>query len=342
MKIINGSVPYHKQLSKLNDPSREVQLKLKWFDFYYSHGQNAAATCRHFNISRQTFYRWKGRYDPQKLHSLEQLPCRPKRVRQPTWSPELANRVLQLREENPRWGKEKLACLLHREGCQVSVSMVGRILKCLKTRGMLVEPKYTYVSTGKRQKHRPYAVRKPKEHQIQTPGDLVQLDTLDIRPLPGVVFKHFTAHDVVSKWNVMDIFTRATAVTASQFLEEIIERMPFEVKAIQIDGGSEFQSLFEEQCQQHGIKLFVLPPRSPKLNGGVERAHRTHTEEFYEVTDSDFSLSDIRNKLRRWELRYDMFRPHQNLKYLTPYEFLKQHNAKIKEVNCHSCTEPVH
>jgi hypothetical protein len=36
-----------------------------------------------------------------------------------------------------------------------------------------------------------------------------------------------------------------------------------------------------------------------------------------------------------------MFRPHQNLKYLTPYEFLKQHNAKIKEVNCHSCTEPV-
>ena len=95
-------------------------------------------------------------------------------------------------------------------------------------------------------------MRKPKEHQIQNPGDLVQLDTLDVRPLPGVVCKHFTVHDVISKWNVRDIFTRATAVTATQFLEEIIERMPFEVKAIQIDRGSDFQSIFEEQCQQHG------------------------------------------------------------------------------------------
>lgn len=335
MKIVNGAVPHHKKLSKLNDPDREVQLKLKWFDFYYTHGENATATCNHFNISRQTFYRWKRRYDPHNLHSLKQQSRRPKHVRQPTWTPELANRVLQLREENPRWGKEKLACLLHREGRPVSVSMVGRILKRLKERGVLVEPRYTYVSTGKRQKHRPFATRKPRDHKVQQAGDLVQLDTLDVRPLPNVVFKHFTSHDVVSKWDVMGIFSQATASTAAHFLDEIIARMPFPIKAIQIDGGSEFQSVFEEKCQLYGIKLFVLPPRSPKLNGGVERAHRTHTEEFYEVTDSDFSLPDIRVKLRHWESRYNKFRPHQSLNYLTPYEFLKQRNVKIKEVNCH-------
>lgn len=335
MKIINGAIPHHRRISKLTDPSREVQLKLKWFDFYYAHGQNATATCEHFNISRQTFYRWKRRYNPHKLQSLEQLPSRPKHVRQPTWSPELANRVLQLREGNPRWGKEKLARLLHREGCRVSVSMVGRILKHLKDRGVLVEPKYTYVSTGKRQKHRPFAIRKPKDHKVQQAGDLVQLDTLDIRPLPNVVFKHFTSHDVVSKWDVMNVFTQATAATAARFLDEIIERMPFHVNAIQIDGGSEFQSIFEEKCRQFGIKLFVLPPRSPKLNGGVERAHRTHTEEFYEVTDSDFDLIDLREKLHHWEFKYNTVRPHQSLNYLTPDEFLSQHNVKIKEVHCH-------
>jgi len=58
--------------------------------------------------------------------------------------------------------------------------------------------------------------------------------------------------------------------------------MPFPIRAIQVDGGSEFQDVFEEECQRRGIKLFVLPPRSPKLNGHVERAQRTHTEEFYE------------------------------------------------------------
>ena len=60
------------------------------------------------------------------------------------------------------------------------------------------------------------------------------------------------------------------------------------VRAIQVDGGSEFQAVFEEACQARGIPLFVLPPRSPKLNECVERAQRTHTEEFYEVTP--FSL----------------------------------------------------
>ncbi len=53
------------------------------------------------------------------------------------------------------------------------------------------------------------------------------------------------------------------------------------MKAIQVDGGSEFEATFEEECQKRGIRLFVLPARSPKLNGAVEQAHRTHTEEFY-------------------------------------------------------------
>ncbi len=34
--------------------------------------------------------------------------------------------------------------------------------------------------------------------------------------------------------------------------------------------------------------------RSPKLNGGVERAHRTHTEEFYEVKESSFDLCELK------------------------------------------------
>ena len=100
--------------------------------------------------------------------------------------------------------------------------------------------------------------------------------------------------------------------------------MPFPVKAIQVDGGSEFQAVFEELCRQRCIKLFVLPPRSPKLNGGVERAHRTHTEEFYEVTDSSFALAELRQELLKWERIYNTVRPHQALNYLTPQKFLQQ------------------
>ena len=94
----------------------------------------------------------------------------------------------------------------------------------------------------------------------------------------------------MSRWDVVEVRTRATANTATDFLSTLQARMPFPVRALQVDGGSEFQAGLEQACQERGLRLFVLPPRSPKLNGAVERAQRTHTEEFYEV--NDFPLPD--------------------------------------------------
>jgi transposase-like protein len=36
-------------------------------DYYQSHGHNARLTCRHFDISPQTFYRWRRRYNPRRI-----------------------------------------------------------------------------------------------------------------------------------------------------------------------------------------------------------------------------------------------------------------------------------
>ncbi len=295
MRIISGVVSGVTKLAKIKpELSKKARQRMEWFDFYHTHGHNARLVCRHFYIRPQTFYRWKRRYDPRHPESLEDRSCRPKRVRQPTYSVELVIAVQELREQYPRWGKDKLVVLLKDEGYQVSASTVGRIIRKLKDRGVLKEPIPNHISARKRQRERPYAQRKPKDYEVSQVGDLVQLDTLDIRPLPGVLLKHLTAHDVISRWDVVQVYSRASASTAASFLDELEQRMPFTVKAIQVDGGSEFEAIFEEECQRRGINLFVLPPRSPKLNGGVERAHRTHTEEFYEVTDSSFEIAGLR------------------------------------------------
>jgi transposase InsO family protein len=336
MKVINGMVRGASRLAEPPELSKQARQRLKWLDYYREHGGNARLTCRHFDIPPQTFYRWKRRYNPKDLTSLEGRSHRPKRVRQPTWSSELVEAVLLLREQYPRWGKDKLVVMVRGQGFSASTSMVGRILHCLKERGVLREPVRNHVSAHRRGTRRPYAVRKPKDYQVTQPGDLVQLDTLDIRPLPGVVFKHFTARDVVSRWDTLGIYSRATASTATHFLDILAQRMPFAVRAIQVDGGSEFEAAFEEECQKRGIKLFVLPPRSPKLNGCVERANRTHTEEFYEVTDSSFELTNLRGELVEWERIYDTVRPHQALGYITPLQFLERWQQKQREeVGCH-------
>lgn len=336
MPVLNKVIPGSLRLKRhAADVSKEAQHRVKWFAYYQAHDCNARLTCRYFGISSQTFYRWKRRYSPEKLETLEAHSHVAKHLRQPTWSPEMANAVLKLREENPRWGKEKLAPLLREQGYQISTSRVGRILKRLRDRGVLHEPVSNPISARKRARKRPYAIRKPKEYQIHNTGDLIQVDTMDVRPLPGVVLKHFTAHDVVSKWNVLSVYTSATATNASNFLDLMTQRMPFSNRAVQVDGGAEFESVFEEKCRQAGIRLFALPPRSPKLNGAVERAHRTHAEEFYEITDSDFALPALRKALLEWEMRYNTIRPHQSLHYVTPSKYLEKSDLQKEEVKCH-------
>ena len=331
-------VPEARQLASLGKRlSKAGQQRLQWMLFYVFNGRNVAGTCRHFGIGRQTFYRWKRRFDRHDLSTLEGRSHRPKKVRQPTWSAALAERVLALRKQYPRWGKDKLVVLLRREKRSVSTSMVGRILADLKRRGVLHEPPKAAVLRQQRRKlrNRPWAVRKPKYWRIEQPGDLVEIDTKELRLRRGVILKHFSARDVVSRWDVVEVHGRATSLAAAHFLDTLLERLPFPPGALQVDGGSEFAAEFEQACQQKEIPLFVLPPKSPKLNAHVERSHRTHNEEFYQVHADSVEVVRLNQQLRRWEHTYNHIRPHQSLAYLTPLEFLRQWQRNHGKAKCH-------
>src|SRR5438128_1692792 len=105
-----------RQLARLGKSlSRAAQTRLQWMLFYLFNGRNVARTCRHFGISRQTFYRWRRRFDRHDLTTLEGRSHRPRNTRQPTWTTATAERVLALRKQYPCWGKDKLVVLLARE-----------------------------------------------------------------------------------------------------------------------------------------------------------------------------------------------------------------------------------
>ena len=52
----------------------------------------------------------------------------------------VVERIRELREQYPRWGKEKLTVLLRKEEVEVSATRVGRVIRRLKARGALREP----------------------------------------------------------------------------------------------------------------------------------------------------------------------------------------------------------
>lgn len=328
--ILPGAVRAYKLLNQ-SDISGEARRRLKWMDYYREHGRNARLVCRHFGISPDVFYRWKRRYNPSNLKTLEddKGTRRPHRLRKPEWSKGLIAEVKRLREKYPRWGKDKLYVLIKEKGFKTSVSTVGRIITYLKKTGRLIEPLRLKEARKKRKFKRPWAKRKPAGYEIKNPGDLIQTDTFDLEVLPGIRRKQFTARDYVSKWDTIKVFSQATSRCAKLFLDTLEKRQPFPIKAIQIDGGSEFMGEFEVECKNRGIRLFVLPPRSPKLNGSVERANRTHNEEFYEVYEVSTNIQIHNEKLLRWEETYNYIRPHQALDYLTPAQYYHKCSSNL-------------
>jgi transposase InsO family protein len=302
-------------------------------DFYEKTG-NARLTCRHFGIAPDTFYRWRARYNPKNLKSLEADPKtkRPHTVRTPLTPIALVSVIRSLREQYPRWGKEKITRLVWKQGYAVSVSTVGRTITRLKERGLLREPIPNFISAKKRYIKRSWAVRKPSELKAWNPGDIVEVDTMDVRPVPAVIRKQFTARDVISKWDTLRVYGSASSLRAATFLDALLSTSPFPIRGIQIDGGSEFKGAFEDACRQRHIALYVLPPRSPKLNGCVERSNRTHTEEFYEVTDFSFDIDTLNEELQAWVTTYNMIRPHQALDYLTPFEYITKWKQQKEHV----------
>jgi putative transposase len=330
--LIPGS-EYIRSLVSQGTISPVAAARLRWMDHYFRQG-NARLTCRHFDISPQTFYRWKRRFDPYDLTTLEDESRRPDHVRIPQIPTAVVDKVLTLRLKYPRWGKDKLVVLLRREGIRISTSSVGRVMKRLKDRGVLVEPLNVRLAKAARKRRwKPrYAIRKPLGYRVDAPGDLIQVDTVQIRLQSDDIRFQFSARDAISRWDCSRAYRRATSFSAAVFLEYMERKFPFSIQAIQIDGGSEFKKHFEEACRRRNLRLFLTPPRSPKLQCYVERSNRTHREEFYEVEDIEIRLEDHNRQLEKWNETYNYIRPHQSLDYLTPYEYyqrwLKEHKSK--------------
>ena len=154
-------------------------------------------------------------------------------------------------------GKDKLAVLLRREDWQVSTSMVGRILTSLKIRGVLREPQPTESQQGNATGPVPMQCVSPRNTRPESRATIVQVDTLDVRPLPGVVLKHFTARDVVSRWDVLEVHTRATATTAKAFLDTLQDRLPSLLRLSRWTGAASSKGALSRPAKSGVLQLFV-------------------------------------------------------------------------------------
>jgi transposase-like protein len=139
------------------------------------------------------------------------------------------------------------------------------------------------VRHGENRLERPRLKRKgTKRYSRPVPGDRVQIDTCKIRP--GLY--QYTAIDDCSRWQVLGLYPRRTAADTRDFLEHVLEEMPFPVQRVQTDRGQEFFAYeVQDDLRERHIKFRPNRPRAPHLNGKVERVQRTALEEFWSTVD---------------------------------------------------------
>src|SRR3972149_5006754 len=105
MRVFGLNIPKAVSSVRCLELSKEAKHRVRIREWYAAHGENASLTCRHFGISRDTFYRWRRRFEEFGPGGLEDGSQRPKNGRKPTWSKELENAVLELRRLTPGLGQ---------------------------------------------------------------------------------------------------------------------------------------------------------------------------------------------------------------------------------------------
>jgi len=84
-------------------------------------------------------------------------------------------------------------------------------------------------------------------------------------------------------------------------------RVPGSPRRVSGDGAVEVAG------HDHWPRHVYIRPRTPRLNGKVERSHRVDAQEFYQLLDQGGISDDIHlfnEKLREWEDYYNYHRPH--------------------------------
>ena len=265
-----------------------------------------SALCAEFGISRPTGYLWLDRYREGGVSAIAE------RSRRPFHSPartsrELEERLIALRRHYPDWGARKLAVLLAREGIELPVSTIHRIL----LRHGLVRDCDRHSQALKR-------------FERERPNELWQMDFKGPKNWPRAL----TPLSVIDDHSRYVIALEATGKPDGNLVKQRLERA-FErcgvPEAMLMDHGTPWWN-WQSFCgrthlalwlMRQGIRLHWSGIRHPQTQGKVERFHGSLQRA---LDCRGVPSSDFQGWLDHFRAEHNTLRPHEALQMRTPAE----------------------
>jgi len=295
-----------------------ARIRLAWFRKTEELG-TVAASCRFYGMPRRTYYYWHGRWlaSGKQLTSLYDLPRTPKSHVHDIGD-ELVSLIVQLRL-GLGYGEAKLAIILERDyGITVSRHGVGNVLR----RAGLTEPKRRKPRHQRRLSDYPYV-----------PGEVGQLD---VKHWKRAAYQYDLV-DCATRIKYKRLYPGVNPAYTVDFLEHAVRFFgpAFSFQRIQTDNGTEFVydalpqtkpdtlTAMQRWLTERGIQHGRIPPRSPHLNGRIERSHGVDKDRYKKLTTNSHSKTELQAFLVEDCLDYNFYRPHSMLRMLTPVEYLQ-------------------
>lgn len=276
-----------------------TKTRLSWIRLY-EQTKDFGLVCRRCGISRPTLRKWWRRYQAEGKTGLQERSRRPHKTSLPKVTENYEKLILEFRHLRNLGARRIQAELIRHHQFKLSTKTIEKVLH------------RNNVPPIRRHKNSKKFLR----YSRPIPGERVQIDTTKIAD--GIY--QYTAIDDCTRFRVLGIYSRRTAKNSVHFLEErMIEEFPFPIQRIQTDRGAEFFGLeFQIAMKRNCIKFRPVKPRSPHLNGKVERSQMTDKVEFYPTNDiKDKKLLLL---VEEWQFDYNWHRPHSSLGGKTPLE----------------------
>ena len=175
---------------------------------------------------------------------------------------------------------------------------------------------------------------KPRKQRFKRyPIGFFHIDIAELRTAEGKLYL-FVAIDRTSKFAVAQLVQKADRKTAWEFLELLLDAVPYRIHTILTDNGIQFaeqprnrdtaysrQMRFDMICEANGIEHRLTKPNHPWTNGQVERMNRTIKDATVKRYHYD-SHEQLRSHLADFLDAYNFARRLKTLNGLTPYEYI--------------------
>jgi transposase InsO family protein len=268
--------------------------------------------CRRFGISRQTGYKWMGRFKEQGLDGLADQSRRP--LNSPSITlPAVEQHVLGVRAQNPAWGGRKISQYLSDQGVVQAAPAPSTITSILHRHDKITEQ----ASSDATAWHR---------FEREQPNELWQMDFKGHFPTLGEGRCHpLTVLDDHSRYNVvLQACTLTNTATVQGHLTRAFSMhgLPHQINT---DNGSPWGAPKQPGQLTElaiwlirlGIRVSYSRPFHPQTNGKDERFHRSLKAEV--LNGRSFATQDeVQAEFERWRELYNHKRPHEGIGLSTP------------------------